>query len=129
MKLTSENVTAIFLKCLYETTPEDTSEAVIAEGIVITVGFNPVKLKEHEKDICELLSQLPDAFHQSKGGGYTFLHMCQDKDGEQWTDLHQVQEQLLLLGLAIKKVNYCLPRDVWAALPGGVPYLTVKDLN
>lgn len=127
MKLTSENVTATFFNCMYKEAPEDTSEAVLAEGIITKVGFDPIKIKENENDIRELLMQLPDEFHVGKGGGYTFLNMCLDKDGSQWADTHQTQEQLLLLGLAIKKIQYCLPRDVWSALPGGMPYIMIVE--
>lgn len=35
-------------------------------------------------------------------------------------------QELMILGLGIGKVVYCLPREVWSVLPGGVPYFMVK---
>ena len=57
----------------------------------------------------------------------SFLDACMDKHGNQWTDFHQTMEQLVQLGIAIGEVEYCLPRDLWSALPGGVPFLVVKQ--
>ena len=34
-------------------------------------------------------------------------------------------EDLFCLGIAIGKVQYCLPRETWSLLPGGVPYLMI----
>lgn len=34
-------------------------------------------------------------------------------------------EQLVQLGIALGKVKYCLPREAWKNLPGGVPYFMV----
>lgn len=33
----------------------------------------------------------------------------------------------MCLGLATKRVQYCLPRDLWEALPGNVPYFVVME--
>ena len=118
MKLTDENVQTLFYKCL-----ANEPEGVVINGIVASYRMN---VKGSEIDISNLLSQLPDAFHQGKGGGYTFLDMCQTNSGEQWTDLHRTMEQLIVMGLATGEVEFPLPRDVWAILPGGVPYITIK---
>lgn len=123
-KLTGSKVDTIFLDCLFKE-EEDKTNYCEAEGIMNTVGFHPDRLETHKEEIIELLQELPDEFQKSKGGGWSFLNACNDKHGNQWTGLHQTVEQLLLLGIAIGKVKFQLPREVWSALPGGMPYLVV----
>ena len=122
--LTSEKVEQIFLDCLFRE-GEDTSNHIAAEGIVSTVGFNPARLESHRAEIEALLDELPDEFKQSSGGGMSFLNACNDKHGDQWTGLHQRMEQLFQLGMAIKKVRSLMPRSMWSALPGGMPYYVI----
>jgi hypothetical protein len=124
LELTSDNVEKIFVDCLFDEVPEDTSIAVIAEGVVINVGFNPTKLEEHINEIKELLVQLPVPFYTLTGGGWSFLQACLTKDGHHWGE-HRNIDQLLCLGLATKLIEYCMSRDHWKNLPGGMPYFTV----
>jgi hypothetical protein len=56
----------------------------------------------------------------------SFLNACVDKHGNHWGE-HPSVEQLLVLGVAIGKIEYCLPREYWRALPGGVPYFMIKQ--
>ncbi len=120
-----QKVEEIFIDCLFRD-GEDTSNYVVAEGITCNVGFNPVRLESHRDEIEELLAGLPDEYRESGGGGWSFLNACNDRHGNQWTGLHQRMEQLFQLGIAIDKVEYQLPRELWNALPGGVPYLVIK---
>jgi hypothetical protein len=127
MELTAENVTRTFRDCLFKE-GEDTSDALKLAGIVNFFGLHPARVASHTDDIVSMLEELPDQFRQSKGGGWTFLNACNDRHGNQWTGLHSVMEQLFVLGLAIKRVEACMPRDLWDALPGGVPYYVLKGL-
>lgn len=34
-------------------------------------------------------------------------------------------EQLVSLGIGIKKVKYCMPKEMWSILPGGMPYFMI----
>ena len=110
MELTAENVNGIFFKCLF-LNGEDTSNKVIAQGIVHTIGFHPGRLKENTLKICELVDQLPFSFRKSQGGN-SFANMCKTDTGEQWADLDRTTEQLLTLGIAIKYLKYTLPREL-----------------
>jgi hypothetical protein len=77
-----------------------------------------------------LLAELPAPFKADgpdSGGGWSFLNACVTKDGVQWTDLHRTVEALVVLGIAAGKVAWMLPRKIWSALPGGMPYFVVKD--
>lgn len=131
LTLTAENVSQTINDCLY--TDEDVErmgrgaaadKAIVAEGVVSKFGFDPFRVEANRDKIVELLSQLDDNFHQDGGGGYTFLNACVDRDGNQWAE-HMNVDQLICLGLAIGKVKFCLPRDFWDALPGGMPYFVV----
>jgi|SRR5690242_3319963 len=125
MKLEPQTVSDIFTKCLFQE-GEDTYYSVVAEGIMMTVGFNPVRLAQHKSEIRSLLEELPAEFQEKSGGGMSFLNACMDRHGNQWTGMHQTMEQLFLLGLATGDVICLLPREVWEALPGGMPYYEVK---
>jgi len=124
-KLNSGKVAEVFMDCLFKD-GEDTSNHVKAEGIMTNVGFHPERLEGHKVEIEEMLGELPDEFKKSMGGGWTFLNACNDKNGNLWTGEHRVMEQLILLGIAIGKASFQLPREVWSALPGGMPYLVVE---
>jgi hypothetical protein len=125
MKLTAKNVEEVFKDCLFYDL-EDTSNAVLVDGVTGKFGFNPDRLKEHEKNITSLLNGLPKEFKRDSGGGWSFLNACNDKDGNQWTGLHLIMEQLVVLGIATKKVEFTLPKDMWSILPGGMPYFTIE---
>lgn len=124
--LTSENVNEIFLKCLFDK-GENHDKYTIGEGVKLKVGFHPGRLKENETKISEMLNELPSSFKKSGGGGWSFLNLVEDKNGKQWTDLHERADQLVALGTASGKMSYLMPRDMWRNLPGGMPYIVVND--
>jgi hypothetical protein len=125
MKLTSENVNSTFLKCLFKK-DENTEKHIAVEGVMLKVGFNPDRLKESEQTIIEMLNDLPDSFKPHGGGGMSFLNMCQDKNDNQWTGFHKTVDELVCLGIAIGKVSFLMPREMWSVLPGGMPYIAVS---
>lgn len=125
MILNSENVRNLIMYCLFRE-GESTDNAIIVNGIMKNMGFHPERIKEQEDAIMELLLELPEAFMESKGGGWSFLNACMNKDGGQWGE-HSSMEDLFLLGMAIEKVSYLMPKELWSALPGGMPYLIVHD--
>lgn len=124
MRLDPEVVNAVFVDCLFKS-GEDTTQHVRADGITKNVGFHPQRLAAHADAITAMLRELPETFHKASGGGWSFLNACQDRHGEQWTGLHQRMEQLFLLGIGIGKVKLLMPREMWSALPGGMPYYVI----
>lgn len=104
----------------------DTTKVVIVEGITINAVFGVEKVKSHSDTIKALLGELPDPFFVGNGGGYSFMSMPMDKHGNQWGEQINAQE-LMLLGIASGYMHYLLPKEVWFALPGGVPYIVVYD--
>lgn len=126
MELTATNVHAVLLDCLFDF-KEPHTNAKKCTGVQLSVGLNPIQLEKHRTDIFTMLTQLPDPFMESKGKGWTFLNACQNNKGEQWADMHATMDELLCLGLGIDKVKFQLPRELWDALPGGMPYFSVQD--
>lgn len=124
--LDGEKVNDLFRDCLFKK-GEDTSNYVKAEGILCTVGFHPGRLESYRAEISAMLDELPGEFRQAGGGGMSFLKACFDKHGNQWTNTHQRMDQLFQLGTAIGRVTCLAPREIWGALPSGMPYYLVTD--
>jgi len=125
MNLTAEKVHTTFMNCLFNE-GEPTDNHKIGEGVMMKVGFNPERLKENEPAITEMLNDLPDEFKKTGGGGMSFLNMCNDKEGNQWADLHKTMDELVALGNATGKLSFLMPKEMWNVLPGGMPYLVVN---
>ena len=122
-KLNTETVHNTFMNCLFKD-GEPTEIHTIGEGVKLKVGFHPERLKEAEPLIVEMLDGLHDNFKKTGGGGWSFLNMCDDRDGNHWGD-HRTMDELVTLGIATGKIAFLMPRDMWEVLPGGVPYLVV----
>lgn len=88
-------------------------------------GFHPERLMSYYDEITDMLKQLPVAFREKGGGGWTFLNACNTEDGQQWTGLHQRMEQLFCMAIGLKLAKYQFPRDLWKSLPGGMPYISI----
>lgn len=127
MELTSEAVRELMNKCFWsDQTPPSPELRLEVQGIVHTFAFDVSKVKENTDVIAELLAELPKDFQKDGGGGWSFLNACVDKQGNQWTGLHLEQECLFVLGIAAGKAEWVFPRDIWPALPGGMPYIVVN---
>lgn len=122
----------VFLDCLYQ--PEEIKDATtppldakIVEGITMKFALHPKRLALHRQEVKDFLDQMPNEFRADKGGGWSFLNLCMDKNGRQWGE-HPTMQELVVLGIALGMVEYCMPRDMWDAFPGGMPYITI-DTN
>ena len=89
------------------------------------VGFNPERLEAHKESIIDLLNQLPEGFQNDSGGGWSFLNACDTRNGGQWTGEQRVMEQLVCLGIGIKRVKFLMPKENWDMFPGGMPYFSI----
>lgn len=121
MKLTAENVETVFRDCLMRE-GEDISTGEIIEGLLSSFAFHKHRLEGHKAEIIELLDDLPESFHV----GWSFLAACMTKDDIHWGE-HMNIEQLVVLGIAIKRVKFLVRRDLWRILPGGMPYFVVTE--
>jgi hypothetical protein len=139
IKLTPQAVQEIVRECLPndgELTEEqvlvlqsgkDVSGYKVVRGIMKSFVFNETRLAEQAPQIGALLAQLPEVFDANgEGGGYSFLGACNDRNGDLWTGDHSIMEDLFCLGLATGKAALLLPREMWRALPGGMPYYSVN---
>lgn len=126
MELTSENVDKIIRECLFKQ-DENTANFIDGSAVMWKIGYHPERLKSNEENIKSMLSCLPDDFMKSKGGGMTFLNACMDRNGKQWADLHETVDKLVSLGIASGQMSFCLPREMWDVMPGGMPYIVVNQ--
>lgn len=128
-KIDAREVEIILLDCLYKdeeiTDNQPPPDAVVAKGIINTFAFHPGRLELHKEQVRAWLMALPHQFRSSAGGGWSFLAACEDEDGEQWGQHHDMQS-LFCLGLGLNLVVCLLPREMWDVLPGGMPYYMVK---
>lgn len=124
--INATRVHEIFIACLFKD-GEDTTHHIKAEGVVHNIGFHPERLEVHREEVKTLLSDLPEPFMASKGGGWSFLNAPMDRNGNQWGEQTNAEE-LLLLGVGLGIVICQLPREMWSVLPGGVPYFVVNDV-
>lgn len=130
VRLKPEVVDAIFYDSLFrdEEVPVEGAprDAVHADGIMMSVGFHPARLESHRADVRALLGQLPEQFSDKAGmGGWTFLNACLDRDGNEWTGDQITMDKLFMLGMALGQVVSLFERELWSALPGGMPYYMV----
>lgn len=126
MNLTASNVLKVFNGCLFDTQPDTGTEFIGVKGVQVNVGFDPHKIEQHKEEITSLLDQLDDKFKENTGGGYSFMNVPFTKDGNQWGEQTD-GDRLMMLGMAIGRVKYLLPREMWKALPGSVPYYVITE--
>jgi hypothetical protein len=122
-----EQINKLFLDCLFRdeevtegTMPEN---AVLIDGVLGKFGLHRERLLSHRAFVNECLKLLPNEFREI--GGWSFLNACVQQDGEQWTGLHQRMDQLIVLGIGLGLAKWTFPRDLWSALPAGMPYFQV----
>jgi hypothetical protein len=96
------------------------------EGIIATYLMKFDKVDAHRGEIISMLEQLPDEFMDNGGGGWSFLNLCTDKTGALWTGMQPTAEKLYVLAATLGLASFLMPRDLWSALPGGVPYIVFK---
>lgn len=128
-----QRVNAILLECLLLENeldggkPKDGVKWIKSQGIANTFGLSHERLQKNAAEINDMLDNLPEQFHQGTGEGWSFLNACNDKNGEQWTSFHRTMDELFCLGMALGRVGCLMPREMWAILPGGMPYYVVFD--
>lgn len=125
MLISAERIHEIFHDCLFrEGEPHEVF--LPARGLTMNVGLHPQRTESYADEIHSILLNLPDEFQEKSGGGYTFMNMVLDKDGNHCMEQMTAQE-LLMLGLATGWACTPMPRELWAVLPGGVPYIMVYE--
>lgn len=127
--LTSVTIDALSELVLFRTDEDEEGEALDVHCIVHTVRLHNTRLQQCKERIKGILAQLPDNFQAEKGGGWSFLNMGETNQGVQWTGFHWQMEMLCALAIGTKQGLFVFERDLWSALPGGMPYFVVKDIT
>jgi len=107
----------------YEELPDD---AIVVDGVMGPFALHPDRLKEKDQVIRGLVEEIPvDDYMRDDngGGGQSFLNLCQDREGKQWTGMHRTMNAFFVLAAATGRAGFCAPRDTWPMLPGGMPYI------
>ena len=133
MELTETNVKNVFDQCLLTQEPIEEAalpqpsgtDHTLVEGILHRFTFDTNVLELHREEISNMLAQLPDQFHSDRGGRWSFINSCDNKQGRQWADHHFTMEKMWSLGIAVGKAQYSMPRDLWPSLHAGMPYMVV----
>lgn len=101
--------------------------AIVVEGIVNNFAYHPQRLEAARPKVAQLIREIvSDEFLKSKGGGFSFMSLCEDRSGEQWGE-HPDMETFMCLAIGLKLAGYCVPKMLWPALPGGMPYVWFDD--
>lgn len=123
-------VNKLVVSCLFtdEEAKGATSEnppegAIIVKGITGKFGFHPDRVKANRDEIIACVKEMHDNFFVGKGGGWSFLQLCETRDGVQWGE-HKDCEILVALAQAINVGSYIGPEWMWASFPGGLPYVS-----
>ena len=129
--LDAKRVREIVMDCLFTDDSKDEDMCISVYGIARCFGFIPEKIENYREEIHGMMKELPDVFWDSNdnpngGGGYTFMNLPFDKNDHQWCE-QPTAELLMALGLATGYMEYMLPREVWIALPGNVPYVIIHE--
>lgn len=121
--INSEEVTKNFMDCIFHA-GEPIEGYVAVRGLQLTVGFHPTRLESKREFVKECIAQLHPNF--TEGGGWSFLNLCEDKDGNQWTSFHKVMDELVMLSIGLKLASFPIPLECWSDLPGCMPYVAFK---
>ncbi len=124
----SQRVIALFRDSLFQGDP-DPDKAKMVEGITFTAGFDPERLAANKDKIIAVAREIvDDAFLSKKGGGMSFMALPFARTGEQWGEQEDAQ-LLYLLCAGIGYASCVVPRLMWGAFPGGVPYIVFKNFD
>lgn len=121
----SKKVNDLMLACLINKPEFDANDpdAVVVEGLTAKFVFSREALETARGEYLQLAQEhLDDKFKKSIGEGYSFLGLPFNKRGEQVCE-HPTAQGFLVLGLGMGVAEYCLPKELWVVLPGGVPYV------
>jgi hypothetical protein len=116
---------AIEVRADLNSIPANPDKYVVAEGIVHKFVFMKDRLEAHRSEVVDIINQLPNEFRKSGGGGWSFLNLCTDKDGNQWGEQHDAEALYVIAnGLGLAKTQ--MPKTMWGMFPGGVPYIVFE---
>ena len=79
------------------------------------IAFSNARLGTYSTEINAMLDQLPESLHEGKGNGAPLVQACRNGAGL-WTTKLGYAEELVMLGMGIKRVDFCLARNAHDSL-------------
>lgn len=111
--------------------PVDSADVVTVE--LPTLGDRSVEvssLRWHREmldgarpTILRMLRGLPKEFRNESGGGLSMTRIDRREDGSEWDENGLPCCLLLAMALATGYAKISTPRELWDAMPGGLPYI------
>lgn len=101
-------------------------DALLTRAVIHAFGFSKTALDKYKEHIMKELAGMQDTFFQTPDGGMSMLAMVYDRNEVHWAE-HRNAEALIALGLGIEMVSFILPREMWNAFPGSMPYIVIND--
>lgn len=129
-KSPAQTVHDAFISCLFndDEVPADGSlpeAAVVVETFRGKVGLHRDRLASKREEIAAIVRRLEPSFRrvgEGAGHGMSFMRLPFFADGEHWAE-HPTCDELLGLAFGLGMGGFLMPRKMWGALPGGMPYL------
>lgn len=93
---------------------------VDVRGAMLRLFLDKEKLETHRADVVSWLNELDPKFKE----GWSLMQAVATKDGELWGEQRDA-DALFTLAQALGLAEPTMPRELWHALPGCMPYYTV----
>jgi len=110
MKLTRRNLVEVLKNTMFQD-GEDVRTAILGNGVGMTIGFHPERLKHYTGEITELLNDLPQGVKDENG--LSLVDTCFNKDGDIWNNDPETMDMLICLGMAAGKLKFDIPKEEW----------------
>lgn len=128
MLINTERIEEILVDCLIKESDNVNGECLpyneftVVDGIVNKYAFHKNRLESYRDEVQNMVNNLCPELKE----GISFLNMCMDKDNNQWGE-HRDCENLLCLAIGLDILAYPLPKEVWAFLPGAMPFIVLRN--
>jgi hypothetical protein len=126
VKLEASNVEKVFAECINDD-GSNRAQVVTIAGLTGDFTFFKLVLDQWENDIIDMLRQLPEAF-TGKDSGDTYLNLCYNREKLRWTVDNATMEKLIVLGIAIGKAAFYLPKKTGDSFQINMPYVVIKGV-
>lgn len=108
--MTKESAEAHALFKKYNLTP--------VNAVMINIALHTGRVEKYRQLVIDCINNVDPKFAK----GYSFLALCEDREGRQWGE-HRNADELIALAMALGMCKFCADRSLWSRMPGGVPYL------
>lgn len=91
------------------------------------IKFSSERILEIRKNLKDMLDNLPVGFKQYRGGGLSVASLKFDKNFNIWSAHTGVHDELIALSIASGYMRFVAERGTWPLLPGGVPFVVIRE--